>query len=456
LTINTDNAIPFVQLSEPLNSDVLRASENQYIQGVALDNDGIVTRVEIDIFDLASGSVVNNGPNPVTNFAPNGAWYTTWDTSDLIHDQQYELAVKAWDGSNFSIEERIRITIDNPTDADNIVPTFNSTGWTNTITLYCDSNPTKFDRCNGGKSIDLMEHFSDADGGEGDTNGLTFDIFDDLTNLDDDNYADYVTLTPSGVAKYDPAFVTGLPDEISEWSLMGLMFEARDAYDSVAYSYKVNILVVEVSFTVVREGSGAITATNPGVFYGSGLPDSLIEARFDDINGFRLNQTRVNADSTWSMQITSSQLSGITGVREVIFEMDDQVYSVPGETGDAQFRVSLNSGDESGLNFVLIAAVIVGLLALVGAGMFFLQVEYEEFDDEVSATEKVEAEDPYAWAKARQAAVAQQQPHTAAPQAVHAVPKVVQAATPAAQHPGWIWDAEANNWVPDPNYSPDQ
>jgi hypothetical protein len=301
LTINTDNAIPFVQLSEPLNSDVLRASENQYIQGVALDNDGIVTRVEIDIFDFVSGLVVNNGPNPVTNFAPNGAWYTTWDTSDLIHDQQYELAVKAWDGSNFSIEERIRITIDNPTDADNIVPTFNSTGWTNTITLYCDSNPTKFDRCNGGKSIDLMEHFSDADGGEGDTNGLTFDIFDDLTNLDDDNYADFVTLTPSGVAKYDPAFVTGLPDEISDWSLMGLMFEARDAYDSVAYSYKVNILVVEVSFTVVREGSGAITATNPGVFYGSGLPDSLIEARFDDINGFRLNQTRVNADSTWSM-----------------------------------------------------------------------------------------------------------------------------------------------------------
>jgi hypothetical protein len=323
LTINTDNAIPFVQLSEPLNSDVLRASESQYIQGVALDNDGIVTRVEIDIFDLASGSVVNNGPNPVTNFAPNGAWYTTWDTSNLIHDQQYELVVKAWDGSNFSIEERIRITIDNPTDADNIVPSFNSTGWTNTITLYCDSNPTKFDRCNGGKSIDLMDHFSDADGGDGDTNGLTFDIFDDLTNLDDDNYADYVTLTPTGVAKYDPAFVTGLPDEISEWSLMGLMFEARDAYDSVAYSYKVNILVIEVSFTVVRESSGPITASNPAVFTGSGLPDSLIEARFDDLNGFRLNQTRVNADSTWSMQITSSQLSGITGVCDVIFEMDD-------------------------------------------------------------------------------------------------------------------------------------
>jgi len=26
----------------------------------------------------------------------------------------------------------------------------------------------------------------------------------------------------------------------------------------------------------------------------------------------------------------------------------------------------------------------------------------------------------------------------------------------AGQHPGWIWDAESNNWVPDPNYSPEQ
>jgi hypothetical protein len=62
ININTDNAIPFVQLSEPLNSDILRASDTQLIQGVALDNDGLVTRVEISIFDLASGATVNNGP----------------------------------------------------------------------------------------------------------------------------------------------------------------------------------------------------------------------------------------------------------------------------------------------------------------------------------------------------------------------------------------------------------
>ena len=251
ITVNTDNAIPFAQLSEPLNYDILRASETQLIQGVALDNDGIVTRVEIAIFDLASGSEINNGPNPVTTFAQNGAWYTTWDTSDLIHDQQYELLIKAWDGMDYSNEERIRITIDNPSDADNLVPEFNSSGWVSTMTLFCDSNPTKQDRCNGGISIDLTEHFSDPDGPtSSSTSGLVFDVYDDLTNFDDDSYGNYLTFNSDGVVKYNPAYVTGLSNDISEWSLVGLMFEARDSYGSVAYSYKVNVVVVEVSFTV--------------------------------------------------------------------------------------------------------------------------------------------------------------------------------------------------------------
>ena len=33
-------------------------------------------------------------------------------------------------------------------------------------------------------------------------------------------------------------------------------------------------------------------------------------------------------------------------------------------------------------------------------------------------------------------------------------PAPVPAATP--QHPGWIWDAQSNQWVADPNYQPPQ
>jgi hypothetical protein len=462
ININTDNAIPFVQLSEPLNSDILRASDTQLIQGVALDNDGLVTRVEISIFDLASGATVNNGPNPVTNFAPNGAWYTTWDTSDLIHDQQYELVIKAWDGKDFSNEERIRITIDNPSDANNLVPEFNSTGWSSTITLFCDSNPTKLDRCNGGISVDLMDYFSDPDGVEdGKTDGLNFDIYDDPTNLDDDFYGDYLTLSDKGVVSYDPAFVTGLSNDVSEWSLVGLMFVARDAYDSVAYSYKVNVVVVEVSFSVVRDNSGPLGPDSPAYFSGQGLPNSLVEARFDSLKGVRINQTRVNADATWTMEISSSQLSGMEGTSNIIFEMDDQVYSVPGENSNALFQLSVGDGSESNSNVWMIVGAVFGIIVLLGAGMFFFQVEYDDMDE---LTEMAQAEqeaasaDPYAWAKARQEPVGIPAAAVATtPVAAQTVAAAVQPAAPqASQHPGWIWDSESNNWVPDPNYTPDQ
>ena len=457
ITVNTDNAIPFVQLSEPLNSDILRASETQLIQGVALDNDGLVTRVEITIFDLASGIEINNGPNPVTTFAQNGAWYTTWDTSSLIHDQQYELLIKAWDGKNFSNEERIRITIDNPSDADNLIPEFNSSSWVSTITLFCDSNPTKQDRCNGGVSIDLVEHFSDPDGpSSSSTNGLTFDVYDDLTNLDDDDYGNYLTFNANGVVKFDPAYVTGLSNEISEWSLVGLMFEARDSYGSVAYSYKVNILVVEVSFNVVREGTGSLSPGNAAYFTGQGLPNSLVEARYDSLNGVRINQTRVNADATWSMEISSSQLSGNEGARNIIFEMDDQVFSLPGDNSDALFQLRVGDATDSNSNLGLILAIIVGVIILLGAGMFFLQVEYDDLDEEAEAmaAEQQVAADPYAWAKARKEIVAIPSAQVATTPVV--LQQQVAAAPQAAQHPGWLWDAESNNWVPDPNYTAEQ
>ena len=56
--------------------------------------------------------------------------------------------------------------------------------------------------------------------------------------------------------------------------------------------------------------------------------------------------------------------------------------------------------------------------------------------------------DPYAWAKnesnqQQQAAAVQPQQQVAAPQPVQ-----------QSQHPGWIWDAATNQWVPDPNYQP--
>jgi hypothetical protein len=100
-----------------------------------------------------------------------------------------------------------------------------------------------------------------------------------------------------------------------------------------------------------------------------------------------------------------------------------------------------------------VVMTLVALVLLIGAGAFF----FVEFDDEfVTDEDGVESEkehDPYAWAKTdssepQQAVVAPAQQQAVAQQAV--APQPVQ----QSQHPGWIWDAAANQWVPDPNYQP--
>ena len=203
ITIDNDNRIPIIQVSEPLPMETVRASETTIVSGVARDNDGQVTRVEISIVDLASGFELVNGPNPITSFQPNGAWMTYWDTSDLIHDQQYELQVKAYDGIDYSVVETVRIVIDNPADADNIAPTFNSTNWVDTYTIFCDESSSSFDRCGDGVEINLLDYFTDADGVGDPTNHMVFDIYNDPSSADDE-YAYHIRITPDGVAVYNP------------------------------------------------------------------------------------------------------------------------------------------------------------------------------------------------------------------------------------------------------------
>ena len=86
------------------------------------------------------------------------------------------------------------------------------------------------------------------------------------------------------------------------------------------------------------------------------------------------------------------------------------------------------------------------MILLGGVGYFF--IEFEELDDEFDGSQEVEQEvDPYAWGKKDVVALPQQETVSAAVQQ----PAVAQQ---SAQHPGWMWDQEANQWVPDPNYQP--
>ena len=441
--VDNDNLIPSVQINSPLPNEKIRADEETIVSGNARDNDGQVTRVEFAVIDLQTGIELQNGPSTINTLQPNGGWMTYWDTSKLIHDQQYELRIRAYDGLNYSETTTVRIIIDNPTAADNIAPIFiNQEQWPSTITIFCDEMSTNPNKCGGGKDINLLNFFYDEDGiGPNNTHYRWF-IVDDPSRTDDDSYGTFVTINAEGVLNYDPmSSMYSTTSEISEWSIQNLMIEARDIHDSGAFSYQVSFNVKGVSFTAQRQDSGEVVFGDPATFTGTGLPGSSVTANLVKGKTY-LNTTTVKADGTWQMDIGSTQL-GDDGDYRIFFEQGD-AQTIGFEKGDT--KISLRSGEPGSdgmATWLLILIIVAALIVLAGVGAYFF-VEFEEFDDEdFDQTTEVQEKDPYAWARARQAETA---------------PAPAPAPVPVSQpqHPGWIWDAQQNQWVADPNYRPPQ
>ena len=449
LKITNENAQPNIALDYPLDNEVIRGSESTSITGYVWDNDGIITRVDIDIYK--NGRDSGSAPNTITvtqDLLQDGQFNTTWNqntvwrTKNLPHNSMYEIVVRSFDGESYSEEESRMITIDN--SVDNSPPSFNPEGWANTVVVYCDANSKSLDRCGVGATFDLTQYFTDPEEGL-----LRFDVYNDPSVPTDDLYYDYVSISSDGIATYNPPATRS--DDISQWSLVQLKFIATDSSDLWEISRSVNVIVKSVSFEVVRDDSGVISDSEPAIFSGQGLPESLVKARFDSKTGQMINSTRVLADGTWSMQISASQL-GAKDTREIVFEMDGQIFA--DESGDdALFELSSKTDSEGGniVLYIIIALVVIAIL--IGVGAFFFT--FEEFDDEEEYNQITQVpEDPYAWARAKQV------PEVAATPAVQ--PVVQQAVTPqvavqetpqqTSQHPGWLWDAQNNQWVPDPNY----
>ena len=215
----------------------------------------------------------------------------------------------------------------------------------------------------------------------------------------------------------------------------------------MVYSHKVNIVVKSVAFSAQRENTGDVSYDNPAVFSGQGLPGSTVKALIQQ-GGVRINSTRVLSDGTWSMEISQSQLN-TEGSRNIIFEMDGQIFQDTETSADQSWSLSVASDSDTMSGPWLMILGVVALIVILAAGAFFF-IEFEELDDEESLadqTNEVE-EDPYAWGKAKLT------PEIPVAAAVATVPEPVQqVATPeVSQHPGWLWDAETNQWVADPNY----
>ena len=271
---------------------------------------------------------------------------------------------------------------------------------------------------------------------------LIYDFADDLTDSSDDDHPYLIDIDSQGIATYDPA-IKQSNEDISSWTVENVRFIVRDGFDEFAVSRDVTFFVQAIKFDVDYTNPGdSVSAKSLAVFNGTGLPGAKVEAKTVS-SDFPIKSVIVGDDGTWTMNISLQDLDDVS--REIKFEMNGQTFG--GSSDATAFEVAVGEEDD-GLNVLLIVAIVIGALILLGGvGYFF--IEFEELDDdEFDGAQEVEQEvDPYAWGK-KNVVETPQQP--AAPVAVQqpAVPEQ------SAQHPGWMWDQETNQWVPDPNYQP--
>ena len=431
LDIDNSNAEPVISLLAPYNDEVITASEDTGISGIARDTDGEVSRVEIRIRDPQDGMrELPNAPPYVTSIAANGLWSTTWDTSNMIHDFHYLISARSFDGHSYSGWVEVEVIIHNPSDADNRAPVFNSSGWESEVIIFCEEGSQALDRCGNGGSIQLAPYFSDEDG-----DMIDYDVFDDpiIANGDlqhDELCADLISIDIHGKATYDPVGMSFHTPDMDLWSCDGMKFVGKDG-SSTAYTMNVDFTVRAVSFSAERiDGIDELGESQTVIFTGQGRPGVEVIARSGN-TGLRLNNTIVGDNGVWTIEVQGTKLEN--GMNSVKFEYDGEN---TGQTLDVQVGAADGS---SGLGWIVWAILAVITLAALGAVFMFFFVEFEEEPDPSFIEEEVVEEDTYAWGQANQT------PAVAATPA----PAPAPVAEPQPTYPGWKWDPETNQWIPD-------
>ena len=429
LTIDNSNSPPFISVISPQDGQRLSVSEETVFEGVARDNDGSVSRVDIEVQDVVNNYLMVYSTS-VTDFAPNGAWSLAWDSTQLMHDHQYLIRFRSYDGYDYSDWTEMFIVADNPPDADNNPPTFDPSGWSSEITLFCETNSQAQDRCTRAE-INLLDHFEDADPGQ----ELILAVYDDEARDSDDHFGMVINVGMNGMAIYNPVSMFFYDIDIATWTLENVVFVATDTYGSKINSAPITFTVVGLEFQITPPEDDMVPSGGVAVFTGIGLPGKTVSVT---ISGNNVNNTLVGADSTWSLGIPASRIDGSA----------TPVFTYGGNSFEsADYTISVGGSGGGGLGMGTIILILLVLIAAIGGFVyFFVELEDEE-DEEFDGTSEVKEEaeeDAYAWAKE-----------------VYAEPGIREEPPPEPEsrlqkhdeHPGWLWDPDEAEWVPDPDHS---
>ena len=398
LQIDNQNSRPFVSLTSPQSGQIYAVDEKSIISGVARDNDGDITRVDVEVFDVSNG-FLNVFTGAVTEIESNGYWELEWDSRILTHNMQYLIKARSYDGYEYSDWMEVQVIADNPPDADNSRPTFDATNWQTEITLYCEFDTTSQNPCTT-VEIDLLEFFDDVDG----LNSLILSVYDDPARSSDDEFGLVINIGIDGVAFYDTKSMGFYNEDMDTWSLSNVIFVATDQFGSKEISTPVSFNVVPIEFYVGPPDQTTASDDELIFFSGSGLPGKTVRVT---LGGIQVNSTVVLEDSTWELGIPGAMLS-----KPVI-----PVFSISGSESIQGEEISPPSSG-GGISAVMIIAIVFAIIALLAGTLFFSGViAFEEDDEEYDEAETDDSK-----------------------------------GLRSEDHPGWLWDPEKEEWVPDPDH----
>ena len=228
-------------------------------------------------------------------------------------------------------------------------------------------------------------------------------VYDNADIDSDDQYPVVITISADGKARYNPTSMSFFDPEISGWSLYDVVFVASDQFSSKANSNPISIQVIGIEFLVDAPEDSRISDDETAMFTGIGLPGRTVTAT---ISGTPVNSTVVSENSTWSLGIPASRISGSATPQFKYGGMDYE-----------GSKITVSDPTSGGLSITVIIAIV--LVLSIGAFAYFF-IEFEEDSEETGDYNKKERPDREETRFVKD-----------------------------DDHPGWLWDKEKEEWVPE-------
>jgi len=204
--------------------------------------------------------------------------------------------------------------------------------------------------------------------------------------------------------------------DISTWSLPNVIFEATDSLGSKINSNPVSFEVKPIQFVISEPDSNSVDDEGVVVYSGIGLPGQKVSVI---INGNQVNSTVVSSNSTWELGVPASRISGSSATPSFVMGGQDPVIV---ET------IYKGAQEESGFPTGIVIGLVIVILLIGAFGYFFIELE----TDEQPKTD-IEVDENFGLENQVGADSSKLEKHD--------------------DHPGWLWDTDKEEWVPDPDHS---